>query len=321
MEKFNMKKLTINHLIIVLLCLVMLGVTAATPATAQNKKYKFAVIVHDGTTPFYAPVINGMNVACAQLGAECKFLGPPNGSDVAAEVDLAQNAINSGVDGIAIDIPDAKAMEKVVAEAKAKKVDIYFIGTPYPDHPEYGSIGQNFLNAGHTMGQQIVKYMPDGGKVGIVTCCIGNIQLGQRAQGAIDIMKANGKFTVVGPVDITSDATKQYGAIEAMYQANPDMKGIFGVDASTEVIARFIQKNNLKGKVSGGGFDLVQGTLNAIKTGDVQFTTGQNPFLWGYLSMHQLWLHSAHGVHPISLDSGADTVDISNVEGLDPMFH
>src|SRR5437868_10238022 len=111
MEKFNVKKLTINHFFIVLLCLVILGVTATTQATAQNKVYKFDVIVHDGTTPFYAPVINGMNVACAQLGAECKFIGPPNGSDIAAEVDLALNAINSGIDGIAADIPDAKAME------------------------------------------------------------------------------------------------------------------------------------------------------------------------------------------------------------------
>jgi simple sugar transport system substrate-binding protein len=316
-----MKNLTNNRLIIVLLCAFLVGLATTTQATAQNKVYKFDVIVHDGTTPFYAPVINGMNVACAQLGAECKFIGPPNGSDIAAEVDLALNAINSGIDGIAADIPDAKAMEKIVAAAKAKNIGVYFIGTPYPDQTDYGSIGQNFLNAGHTMGQQIVKYMPKGGKVGIVTCCVGNIQLGQRAQGAIDVMKANGKFTVVGPVGITSDATKQYSAIEAMYQANPDMAGIFGVDASTEVIARFIQKNNLKGKVVGGGFDLVPGTLNAIKSGDMQFTTGQNPFLWGYLSMHELWLRAAHNVHPVSFDSGADTIDSSNVANLDPMFH
>ena len=75
--------------------------------------------------------------------AECKFLGPPNGSDMAAQVDLIENAINSGVDAVIMDIPDEKAMEKVTAAAKAKNVGVYFIGTSYPK-TKYGSIGQNF---------------------------------------------------------------------------------------------------------------------------------------------------------------------------------
>ncbi len=138
------------------------------PAAAQDKPYKFDIIVHDGSTSFYAPVKTGMDIACKQLGADCSFMGPPNGSDVVAEVDLAQNAINSGVDAIITDVPDKKAMQKIVSQAAAKGVDVYFIGTPYPDEP-YGSIGQNFYAAGTTDGKQIVKYMPDGGKVGFVT--------------------------------------------------------------------------------------------------------------------------------------------------------
>ncbi len=302
----------------------MLTSISLMQVTAQDaaKVYKFDIIVHDGTTSFYAPVINGMNIACAQIGAECQFLGPPNGSDIAAQVDLAENAINSGVDAIILDIPDENAMEKVVAEAEAAGVGVYFIGTSYPQMTDYGSIGQSFYSAGQTMGNQIVKYLPDGGKVGIVICCAGNIQLGLRAQGATDVMTAAGNFTVIGPIEIGTDQTEAYGAIEALYQANPDIKGIFGVDANTEVIGRFIQRNNLKGQVMGGGFDLVPGTLGAISSGDMQFTIGQNPFLWGYLSVHQMWLYLEHGIHPISLDSGADVVDATDdIANLDSMFH
>src|SRR5689334_661060 len=129
-----MKKVGINNLFVAMLCVVLavlLSFTASTRAMSQAKTYKFDVIVHDGSTSFYAPVINGMKVACAQLGADCKFLGPPNGSDIPAEVDLIENAINAGIDGIAMDIPDEKAMEKVTADAKAKNIGIYFIGTSY----------------------------------------------------------------------------------------------------------------------------------------------------------------------------------------------
>ncbi len=307
---------------LVLVCIGLLISTSLMQVTAQDKTYKFDIIVHDGTTSFYAPVINGMNIACAQLGAECQFLGPPNGSDVAAQVDLIENAINSGVNAVILDIPDENAMERVVGEAEAAGVGVYFIGTAYPQMTNYGSIGQNFYAAGQTMGSQIVKYLPDGGKVGIVVCCAGNIPLGQRAQGAMDVLSAAGNFTVIGPTEIGTDQTEAYGAIEAMYQANPDLKGIFGVDANTEVIGRFIQRNNLQGQVVGGGFDLVPGTLGAIQSGDMQFTIGQNPFLWGYLSIHQMWLYLEHGIHPISLDSGADVVDASvDLANLDPLFH
>jgi simple sugar transport system substrate-binding protein len=213
-------------------------------------------------------------------------------------------------------------MERVVASAEAAGVGVYFIGTSYPQMTDYGSIGQNFYAAGQTMGNQIVKYVPDGGKVGIVVCCAGNIPLGQRAQGAIDVLNAAGNYTIVGPIEIGTDQTEAYGAIEAMYQANQDIKGIFGVDANTEVIGRFIQRSNLKGQIVGGGFDLVPGTLSAIQSGDMSFTIGQNPFLWGYLSIHQMWLYLEHGIHPISLDSGADVVDASDdIANLDPMFH
>ena len=207
----------------------------ASPATAQDKTYKFTIIVHDGATSFYAPVQTGMEVACAELKADCQFMGPANGSDPVAQVDMAQNAINSGVDGIILDVPDQNAMEKITGSAKSKDVDVFFIGTSYPDNPDYASMGQNFYNAGVAVGKQIIKYLPDGGKVGIVTCCAGNIPLGQRAQGEIDTLNATGKFTVVGPILMGQDETQAFGAIEAMYQANPDMVGIFGTDASTEV--------------------------------------------------------------------------------------
>ena len=71
----------------------------------------------------------------------------------------------------------------------------------------------------------------------------------------------------------------------------------------------------------GGGFDLVPATVNAIKTGEMKFTTTQNPFLWGYLSVHQLYLKRAYNLNPISIDSGAGVVDLSNVDKVNPKYN
>ena len=53
----------------------------------------------------------------------------------------------------------------------------------------------------------------------------------------------------------------------------------------------------------------------------MQFTTGQNPFLWGYLPVQEMWLFKEFGVKPVSLDSGADVVDSSTAGTVDPLFH
>src|SRR5260221_8607097 len=65
----------------------------------------------------------------------------------------------------------------------------FFRGVPLRRWRHYGSIGQDFYAAGRAEGNQIVKNLPEGGKVAIVTCCAGNVPLGQRAQGAMDVLK------------------------------------------------------------------------------------------------------------------------------------
>ena len=67
--------------------------------------------------------------------------------------------------------------------------------------------------------------------------------------------------------------------------------------------------------------NLLPATVEAIKKGEMAFTTTQNPFLWGYLSVKQLYLHREFNLHPISIDSGAGVIDATNVDKVNPKYN
>ena len=94
------------------------------------------------------------------------------------------------------------------------------------------------------------------------------------------------------------------------------LKGAFAVDAgSTELLGPALAAIGLTGKIPAGGFDLTPGTLTAIKTGQLDFTIDQDPYLQGFLPALYLYLFNLTGglVLPPDTDTGLTFVTKSNV--------
>ncbi len=84
--------------------------------------------------------------------------------------------------------------------------------------------------------------------------------------------------------------------IQSYAQGHPNTKGMFAVDAgSTQGVAQTIQKQGLKGKVKGGGYDLLTPTIDLLSAGYIQFTIDQQPYLQGFYPVLQLYMYLASG--------------------------
>lgn len=115
------------------------------------------------------------------------------------------------------------------------------------------------------------------------------------------------------------DLTAAVGNIKEAYEANPNIKAILGTDAYSEAIGDFIQENNLKGKVFGGGFDLTAKMLQHIKEGVMQVTIGQYPYLQGYYPIMEIYFNLTQNQSFIDIiDTGYDIVTIENVAEKEP---
>jgi simple sugar transport system substrate-binding protein len=283
------------------------------PPMTSQRPYKFVIVSHATAVPFFVPVRKGVEEAARLLGVEATFTGPAD-VNVSRQVETMKAAIAAGADGIGATMPDPQAFNDVVAEATAKGIPVIALNADAPGSGRLAYIGQGNYEAGRSMGREIVKLLPNGGHVLLATHTAGAFNLEERLRGVKEVLQSAGKFTQQVVVTST-DMVKAGSLIGSYFQGHPETKGFFGVDdISGSAIAQIIERENLKGKVVAGGFDLVPDVMNAIKNGVMQFTIDQQPYLQGFQTVMQLYLLKKYQLSPTDVNTGVAPVTAQNVD-------
>lgn len=309
MRKFGVK--------IVLLALVLALVPAleAVGQTSQ-KPYKFVVITHATAVPFFVPVRKGVEEAGKLLGCDAVYTGPAD-FNIPKQIEFIKSAIAQGVDGIATTMPDVEAFNDVVKEAMKKGIPVIAVNADAPKSGRLAYIGQGNYEAGRSMGEQAVKLLPQGGDVLLCIHTAGAENLEARIKGIKDVLDAQGGKFRYRVVATGTDMVKAVSLIGSAYQANRNIKGMFGVeDITGSAIAQVIERDRLKGKVVGGGFDLVADVMQAIKNGTMAFTIDQQPYLQGFQSVVELYLLKKYNISPTDINTGIAPVTAANVDAV-----
>jgi simple sugar transport system substrate-binding protein len=286
------------------------GAAAARPA---DRPYTFVVVSHATAVPFFVPVRKGVEEAGRLLGVDVSFTGPP-GFDISRQVEFIQAAIAGGSDGIGTTMPNPDAFNDVVREALARGIPVVALNADAPSSGRLAYIGQGNFEAGQSMGREIRKLLPDGGRVLLCTHTAGAFNLEERLRGVQSVLTGAGGFTP-HVLATSTDLVKASSLIASYCQGNPDTRGIFGVDDITgSAIAQVIEREGWKGKVHGGAFDLVPDVMNAIQRGTMQFTIDQQPYLQGFQTVVQLYLLKRFGLAPTDINTGVAAITAADVE-------
>jgi simple sugar transport system substrate-binding protein len=296
--------------------LALLLVLALLPSTfvfsQAAKKFKFVVITHATAVPFFVPVRKGAEDAGKLVGADVTYTGPA-GFDIQKQVEFMKSAIAQRVDGIACTLPDPTAFNDVVQEAMSKGIPVIAINADAPQSGRLAYIGQGNYEAGRSMGEQIVKLLPGGGDVILGIHTAGAENLEARIRGVKDVLDARGGFRY-RVVATGTDLVRAESLLASALQANPNVKGMFGVEDITGIaIGHIIERQRLKGKVFGGGFDLVADILDAIQQGYMQFTIDQQPYLQGFQGVMELYLYNMYKLSPADINTGIAPVTAATV--------
>jgi simple sugar transport system substrate-binding protein len=309
-----------------LLAIVMSAPIAgiATSARAEDKPLKITFVTHDLGAGIFAPVRLGMEDACAKIQAQCEFLGPAT-YDPAQQVALIEAAIAKKPDAIVTTRPDPSAYNDAIQKALDAGIMVLTFNTNDPVADKkipLPFVGQNFTNYGKEWAREVMKVMPNGGTMAITDCCFGHYALEERNRSFKDTLEkeGNGKFKVLDVINTTADESKVFAAVEAYYQAHPDINAIWGVDYYSHVIAQFIKKNNLEGKLLTGGSDMGPGNIEGLKAGYVSFGLGQNPFMQGFYPVMMAYQAKKYGIRPVTIDTGTDVVTPQNFSQYNPKY-
>jgi simple sugar transport system substrate-binding protein len=261
----------------------------------SHPAYKFVIVNHVTTNPFFVPTQYGASDACKLLGCSYQWTGSEN-SNVNEMVNALNTAVTSGVDGIAVALIDLHAFNQPVRAAISAGIPVVAYNADAAGNARYAYIGQDLMKAGEEMGERIVSLVPSG-DVALFIATPGAANIQPRIDGAIKAIKASGKPITTHTIATGAAVPGELSTIDAYWVGHKETKGLFAVDGgSTQSTAQVMQKYGLPGKgVKAGGFDLTEVTQQLLAAGQINFTIDQQPYLQGFLQILQLFMYKVSG--------------------------
>ncbi|HMD52365.1 MAG TPA: sugar ABC transporter substrate-binding protein [Solirubrobacteraceae bacterium] len=277
--------------------------------------YKFVVINHVTTNPFFVPTQYGIQDACKLLGCTYQWTGSET-SNVNQMVNAMNSAVASGADGIAVALIDETAFNAPTENALKAGIPVVAYNANSLTNKRLSYIGQDLFLAGEQMGERIVAAVGSG-DVALFIATPGSANLQPRIEGALAAIKKSGKPITPHTIATGAAVPGELSTIEAYWTGHPETKGMYAVDGgSTESLAKVMQKFGLPAKgIHSGGFDLTENTQKLLHEGNLEFTIDQQPYLQGFLPILQLfqWHDSGSLTGPAETDTGLKFINKETV--------
>ena len=281
----------------------------------STPKWKWVFVNHVTTNPFFQATQYGIQDATKITNCTYQWTGSET-SDVSQMVSAMNTAISSNADGIAVSLIDTKAFNGPTEKALSKGIPVVSYNADATGNARLAYIGQDLFLSGQKMGERIVQLVPSG-DVALFIATPGSLNIQPRIDGAMQAIKASGKPIKATAIATGAEVNGEQAKIDAYYQGNKSVKGMFAVDAgSTQGVGQVMKKYSLQGKVHGGGYDLLPTTLQLIKEGVLDFTIDQLPYYQGWIPAMYLYMYKLSGtlLTPAETNTGLKFVTKDTVE-------
>jgi simple sugar transport system substrate-binding protein len=257
-----------------------------------DRELNFVFVNHVTTNPFFVPTKYGAEDACNLLGCKYQWTGSES-SNVNEMVNAVNSAITAKADGIAVSLVDLKAFNGPVQRALDADIPVVGYNADAAENARLSYIGQDLFGSGQEMGTRIVDLVGSG-PVALFIATPGSLNIQPRIDGAQDTIKKSGADITTDVIATGAALPKELSTIDAYYVGHKDVKGMFAVDAgSTQGVAQVIKKYNASDNVAGGGYDLLEPTIQLLAEGQIDFTIDQQPYLQGFFPVLELFMYKA----------------------------
>ncbi|MCA9411954.1 MAG: sugar-binding protein [Candidatus Omnitrophica bacterium] len=287
---------------------------AQDEALQKEEDLNFALCPKALNNPFWDEVRLGMEQAALELGVKAEFVGPTE-ADASLQIQKIEALLQTGIDGIGIAPNVPESVVDVIAKARDMGIPVICFDSDSPESGRLCYIGTFNESAGYEAGKLMKKFMPDGGKILIVSGGAGALNHQERIAG-FERGIEDGDIEVADIQYCNDDLNRATQLIEAYVSAHPDLDGIF-CTASWAVSAANVRRDKELDLVI-VGFDTIEAEVQLVKDGLIEGLVGQNPVGMGYESLRTLFrLHQAgEDMEDIAddIDTGSVIVTPENVE-------
>jgi len=261
---------------------------AAMPAAVVAQE--IAVIVKTTSSNFWQNVNRGAQAGMEGLdGYTMSFDGPASESDIAAQVNMVDNAINRGVAGIVLAPSDPEALVPSVQRAYQSGIPVVIIDSMLAEGAE--EYYQAFLStdnqaAGELMAQTMIDAIGTEGQIAIMSYVPGvGSEIG-RVGGFTDYIEANSDIEIVNTLYSQSQMATALNQTTDILSAYPELDGIFGANEPTAVgMGRAIVQAGRQGSLTALGFDGNEDLQQFVRDGVLEAIAVQGSFQMGEMGV------------------------------------
>lgn len=240
-------------------------------------------------SPYYKAVIAGAEEAAGELGYELKILAPESESDYAQQVQIVEDMITQGVDGIAICAINSDAIVTGVKKANEAGIPVIMFNGDgeLSDGQVEAYVSYDQYEAGQKVCEFAAENLGEELKVAIIEG-LPSSQSTDRMGGFVDT--AAEKYPGIEVVaNQPGDWEREAGmnAAANMLQANPDIDLIYALcDESALGAVQAVKEANSSAKVI--GFDGNPNAVASILAGELYATISGNGSGTGYQCVETL---------------------------------
>lgn len=290
---------------------------AASGGSGDGDEMYIALVSKGFQHQFWQAVKQGAEEKAEELGVTITFDGPASETEVDAQLQMLQTAIDKDPAAIGYAALDPEACIPLYEAAEAKDIPIAQFDAPCDS--DYGSSlsATDSMVAGALAAEHMAELIGGEGEIAIV----GHSQINstgiERRDGFVEKMEAD--FPDIEIVDIQygdGDHLKSADIAKAMIAAHPDLKGIYGTNEGSAIgVVNAVNELGLeKGKLTIIGFDSGAAQINAIKDGTMAGAITQDPIGIGKSVVEAAYnLANGEAVEDF-YDTGSYWYDANNIE-------
>ena len=285
-----------------------------TAGGVDTPRYVVAMVTHGAPGDTYWDLVRkGAEDAAKKDNIELRYSSDPQAPN---QANFIRSAVDAGVDGIAVTMPNAEAIGPAAQNAVDHGIPVVGLNagmTAYQDYGMTGFFGQDETVAGRAAGERLKDEGNDR-----VLCVVheqGNSSQEARCNGVREGLGGEVELLYVNGQDLTSVQS----TITSKLSQDRGFDTVFALQAPVAMRAvESVQQSGSEAQVA--TFDTNAELVDAISDGRVAWAVDQQPYLQGYLAVDALWLAHRNGAtlgggRPVY--TGPSFVDHTNVDTIE----
>jgi ABC-type sugar transport system substrate-binding protein len=311
-----MKGFTKGFSIVLMLLMVTMTVTAGGAQESDGIVIGYAT--KSATNQGWIIINNGAKQAAADYGVELLMVGPPKENDIAGQLGVVEDMINSQVDAIAIAPTDSSAIVVAVEKANKAGIPVVAVDTAIKGGDIASYVATDNYLAASVGAAWMAEQLGGTGNVVMINGMIAQETGAARRDGFYDLMKKDYPgIEIIMEVATDWQAERAMAAMEDALQAHDVIDGVFCAwDGGTIAALSAIEQSGRSDDIVLLGFDCAPDALKAMKQGKVQGDVAQFLYMIGYKGIEAA-VKAAKG-EPVEkrIDTGTMIVTPENVDAF-----